>query len=76
MTSVVIAHRHSAGVREAGFEFDAPLNQGSFRIGGFHVEEGRGLNEVHADFPLASSPWLPLSHRFDHHFQSIPSVLI
>jgi hypothetical protein len=56
MTSVFIAHRQLAGVRETDFEFDAPLDQNGYWIGVFHVEEGMGLNEVHADFPLASSP--------------------
>jgi hypothetical protein len=65
---VVIAHRHLAGGRETGFEFDAPLDQGGFGIGGFHVEEWMRVIEVHADFPLASSPWPRVSHLFDHHF--------
>ena len=26
--------------------------------------------EVHADFPLASSPWPRVSHRFNHHFEA------
>ena len=39
MTGVVIAHRHLAGGRKAGFEFNAPLDQGGFGIGGF-LEDG------------------------------------
>jgi len=76
MTSVVIAHKHLANLRETGLEFDAPLNKGSFRIGGFHEEEGVRVNEVHADFPLASSPSLPLSHHFDHHLAEARSIVV
>jgi hypothetical protein len=60
-----------AGLREAGFQFNAPLDEGGFGIGGFHVEEWMRVIEVHADFPLASSPWPRVSHRFDHHLASL-----
>jgi hypothetical protein len=61
----------AAGVRDAGFDFDAPLDGGGLGVDGLH-ERGRWVRvegwRVLADFPLASSPSLPLSHRFDHHF--------
>jgi hypothetical protein len=61
----------AAGVRDAGFDFDAPLDGGGLGVDGLHrrgrwvrVEERRAL----ADCPLASSPCVRVSHRFDHHF--------
>jgi len=45
-------------------------------LGTVDEEEGVILAKGIVHGSLASSPWLPLSHRFDHHFQSIPSVLI
>jgi hypothetical protein len=44
MTGVVTAHRHLAGGRQAGFEFDAPLDEGGFRISSFH-EDGMGAGD-------------------------------
>ena len=42
--AVVTAHRHLAGGRQARFEFDAPLDEGGFRISGFH-EDGMGAGD-------------------------------
>jgi len=44
MPGVVTAHRHLAGGRQARFEFDAPMDEGGFRISGFH-EDGMGAGD-------------------------------
>ncbi len=78
-TVVIGTDGDTAGVRDAGFDFDAPLDGGGLGVDGLHgrgrwvrVEGRRAL----ADCSLASSPSLPLSHRFDHHLKEAQKAVV
>jgi hypothetical protein len=49
------------------------VSMGFMSVGnGFGLREGRAL----ADCPLASSPWVLVSHRFDHHLAAAQNAVV